>query len=139
MLLPHNDAHVLERAKVLHQLWVAKFQFQIATMEPLNLPTLIQGDASDLGKWLNSDGKLQFKYWPGFVVVVEAHRRFHRIAAMAAGVMNETPPQERLTALHEHSEFFTASAAVIDALSQLQNSIQLRSDRRKTDRRKGLR
>lgn len=119
MPLSQDDSIALDRAKILHQSWSARFQYQIATAELLHAESIALGEESELGIWLNTEGKIRFKHRAGFAALVRAHYKFHANAALVVRAIAANATKESAATLPSLKKYLVSSNGVIEAIARL--------------------
>jgi methyl-accepting chemotaxis protein len=99
-----------------HRQWKVKLRDAIENREKVDAATLARDDCCALGKWIHGDGQ-RLGAKPGFVDLIDRHKRFHTIAGGVAEKINQRQYREAEDALAPGTPFSAATSEVVLVLS----------------------
>lgn len=110
----------LNLAIAIHNEWKTFLLAAIINNEKLDATSIAKDNCCELGKWLYSDGKIQFEMLSGFAACVTKHAVFHAEAAKVAERINTRHYQEAHAMLRAGTAYSTASNKLQASLLSLQ-------------------
>lgn len=99
-----------------HRQWKVKLRDAIESRASVDAVKLARDDCCSLGQWIYGDGK-RLNERPGFVDLINGHKRFHQVAGEVAVLINQGRYRQAEDALAPGTAFSTATSGVVLALS----------------------
>jgi len=113
-----------EQAILAHRHWKDKLNKYLKKPDgSLSAMEVAKDDKCELGKWIYGDGKKHGSSLE-FQLLRSEHARFHKAAADVVHKADSGASVSGETALGGHSEFSTASSAVIKAIVSLRTKLE---------------
>jgi hypothetical protein len=114
----------LDQAMLGHQLWKSSLQNAVESGEKLDVALIRRDDCCDLGKWLQSDGRVAYGHSPEFSKLLDIHNEFHLVTSVVANIINGKDYEQAKTMLDGSSQFSSASREVALAILRLKAFVQ---------------
>lgn len=113
-----------DKAIAAHSQWKGKLSTYLRKPDHSLQPTDVSADNKcDLGKWIVADGA-KLATDPEFSKLKTEHARFHKAAADIIRRANAGEKVAEETALGAHSDFVSASSAVVQALMHIKAKVK---------------
>ena len=106
-----------------HRQWKVKLRTAIANRERLDADTICRDDRCPLGQWLHGEGGRRWGHSPGFVSLIDGHRRFHEAAGAVAREINAGRYDEAERLLRSGTDFAHASTEVGTLLTRAKRGL----------------
>ena len=107
-----------------HSDWKNRFRQFLEGKEQLEQTNVAKDNLCELGKWLYGDGR-QHAQLPEYQDLKVKHAQFHTVAASVVGQSKQLPKEKALQLVDVGTEYSRASAACVNAISQLKRALGL--------------